>query len=285
MSIEHSSITQTRTRRTPSPPPPKFKNVEERLKSFRNVYWPSDINAQPENLTKAGFYFVGPNDRVKCGFCGGILKKWRIDDTPIDEHCKHFPNCLFVKRFESASVVLCQKIRDQSKINTYIDSEELIKRTSEYREQNKKSTPYEMVMTTLLKMGFKKAIIEKANIKCNAEMLLPNIKNMLRTIQQFEKELYFQNLETCDELKQTVTEETINKNEYVQELENDRRILTKERNELIDQLNCKICLLNKIDTLFIKCCHLVACKHCANKLKDCPICRVVILGTVDIFMC
>lgn len=285
MSMEHSSITQTRTRRTRSPPPPKFKNVEERLKSFRNVYWPSDINAQPENLTKAGFYFVGPNDRVKCGFCGGILKKWRIDDSPMEEHCKHFPNCSFVKNLESASVVLFQNVRDQSKINTYIDSEELIKRTSEYREQTKKSTPYEMVMTTLLKMGFKRSIIEKANTKCNAEMLLSNITNMLRTIQQFEKELYFRNLETCDELKQTATEETIDKNEYVQELENDRCILTKERNELSYQLNCKICLSNKIDTLFLKCRHLVTCKHCANKLKDCPICREVIHATVDIFMC
>ena len=62
-----------------------------------------------------------------------------------------------------------------------------------------------MVMTTLLKMGFKQTI-EKGNTKCNAEMILPNIKNMLRTIHQFEKELYFRNLETYGELKQTSTE-------------------------------------------------------------------------------
>lgn len=270
-----------RRRRTPSPAPPKFKNFEDRLKSFNNSGWSPDTQAQPLNLAKAGFYFIGPKDRVKCGFCGGKLKTWRMDDSPVNEHVRHFPDCSFVKTIEEQTSILFKNVRDESKIDACIDSEELMKRTTEYRRQITQSAPYEMIMTTLQKMGFKKTLIEKASIKCNSEMLLPNIKNMLKIIQVFEKALFFDDLETCNEL----TAQASKKNEYVQELENDKSELIKERDELTNQLNCKVCLSNKADTLFLTCRHFVTCNICASQIKDCPICRHIIIGTVDVFMC
>ena len=79
-------------RRAPSPPPPKYKQLEERTKTFLGVGWSQELSAQPAKLAKAGFYYVGPADRVKCGYCGGKLKKWLPEDSPIEEHVKHFPH-------------------------------------------------------------------------------------------------------------------------------------------------------------------------------------------------
>jgi hypothetical protein len=38
---------------------------------------------------------------------------------------------------------------------------------------------------------------------------------------------------------------------------------------------CRICMDDDcvIDTVFLPCCHRVACNQCARKLDHCPICR------------
>jgi hypothetical protein len=71
--------------------------VEERKKSFYGVDWPRDIDEQPDKLVKAGLYYVGPGDRVKCAFCGGKLKNWLPKDSAIKEHIRHFPDCSLVQ--------------------------------------------------------------------------------------------------------------------------------------------------------------------------------------------
>ena len=65
----------------------RYKRLEERVESFVGVSWSSSI--QPETLAKAGFYYVGPGDRVKCGFCGGKLKEWRSKFSPVETHIRY----------------------------------------------------------------------------------------------------------------------------------------------------------------------------------------------------
>ncbi|RYG50356.1 hypothetical protein EON66_11930, partial [archaeon] len=49
-------------------------------------------------------------------------------------------------------------------------------------------------------------------------------------------------------------------------------------------LECKICMEAVIDTLFVPCHHLAACKSCAAVLHTCPICRASITERLRIFM-
>ncbi|CAH1799476.1 unnamed protein product [Owenia fusiformis] len=72
----------------------KLKSEAERLKTFTGK-WPKP-QIIPENALAAnGFYYIGPDDRVECIFCGGVLKDWVDGDTVPGEHRRFFPTCNF----------------------------------------------------------------------------------------------------------------------------------------------------------------------------------------------
>ena len=102
--------------------PKKYNKIEERIKSFINndydddddvvvaknlvesekshyTSWPADrIKQTPEELAKAGFYYVKVGgDMVKCFYCGGGVYNWEIDDDPIKQHYMYFGHCKFIK--------------------------------------------------------------------------------------------------------------------------------------------------------------------------------------------
>uniref|UniRef100_A0A250Y3H0 RING-type E3 ubiquitin transferase n=1 Tax=Castor canadensis TaxID=51338 RepID=A0A250Y3H0_CASCN len=57
--------------------------------------WPLTF-LSPTELAKAGFYYIGPGDRVACFACGGKLSNWEPKDDAMSEHRRHFPSCPFV---------------------------------------------------------------------------------------------------------------------------------------------------------------------------------------------
>ncbi|MBN3297968.1 BIR protein, partial [Amia calva] len=73
---------------------PLMQLCEERLLTFVN--WPSRIPVRPDQLAKAGFYYVGRNDDVKCFCCDGGLRCWESGDDPWVEHAKWFPRCEYL---------------------------------------------------------------------------------------------------------------------------------------------------------------------------------------------
>ncbi|KAJ3589802.1 hypothetical protein NHX12_010643 [Muraenolepis orangiensis] len=73
---------------------PAMQQNEDRLLTFVN--WPSRIPVRPDQLAKAGFYYVGRNDDVKCFCCDGGLRCWESGDDPWVEHAKWFPRCEYL---------------------------------------------------------------------------------------------------------------------------------------------------------------------------------------------
>ncbi|XP_075402632.1 baculoviral IAP repeat-containing protein 3-like isoform X2 [Tenrec ecaudatus] len=70
-------------------------NTEKaRLLTFQS--WPLTF-LSPRDLAKAGFYHIGPGDRVACFACGGTLSNWELKDDAMAEHLRHFPSCLFLE--------------------------------------------------------------------------------------------------------------------------------------------------------------------------------------------
>ena len=51
-----------------------------------------------------------------------------------------------------------------------------------------------------------------------------------------------------------------------------------------EQRLCKICMDKDIGVVFLPCGHLICCVQCAPSLKDCPLCRQQIQGTVKTYM-
>ncbi|TFK05156.1 transmembrane protease serine 11E-like [Platysternon megacephalum] len=72
-----------------------MRSEEKRLRTFRQ--WPESSPVSATDLAKAGFFFLGPGDRVQCFCCGGILRSWEAEDQPMREHHKFFPTCKFIR--------------------------------------------------------------------------------------------------------------------------------------------------------------------------------------------
>ncbi|KAL7983288.1 hypothetical protein Chor_000164, partial [Crotalus horridus] len=79
---------------------PMMNTEESRLLTFKT--WPLTF-LSPTSLAKAGFYYVGPSDKVACFACGGQLSNWEPKDNAISEHQRHFPNCPFVEQIQNSS--------------------------------------------------------------------------------------------------------------------------------------------------------------------------------------
>ncbi|KAI4491236.1 hypothetical protein M0802_010332 [Mischocyttarus mexicanus] len=73
---------------------PSQSSYETRLRTY--IHWPTNISQTPEQLAKAGFYYIGFKDYVRCYHCDGGLHYWDNTDDPWVEHAKWFPKCGFV---------------------------------------------------------------------------------------------------------------------------------------------------------------------------------------------
>ena len=82
------SMTETERRR-------ELRREKMRLETFST--WPASAPVSKEVIAKAGFYFIGPGDRVRCAFCFNVLRMWEEGDIPEEEHRRYFPNCPLLK--------------------------------------------------------------------------------------------------------------------------------------------------------------------------------------------
>ena len=74
---------------------PNYRDEQQRADTFR--YWPNTSAVRPAELARAGFYYLGTEDRVQCAFCKGVLRNWDPVDHAYDEHKKHFPQCPVIR--------------------------------------------------------------------------------------------------------------------------------------------------------------------------------------------
>ncbi|XP_056403571.1 baculoviral IAP repeat-containing protein 7 isoform X5 [Hyla sarda] len=73
---------------------PSMRCEATRLQTF--TMWPGSSSMSPQDLARAGFFYLGPEDRVQCFCCGGVLRRWEPGDQALNEHRKFFPSCPFV---------------------------------------------------------------------------------------------------------------------------------------------------------------------------------------------
>ena len=77
-----------------------------RLETFKT--WSETNPVRPTALARAGFYFIGVHDIVKCFSCEGQIQDFEFGDTAMGEHSRHYPNCDFVKNIDKRNVPLVE---------------------------------------------------------------------------------------------------------------------------------------------------------------------------------
>ncbi|NXI67436.1 BIR7B protein, partial [Anseranas semipalmata] len=75
---------------------PEMVTEEMRLSTFQN--WPQYTEMPPEQLARAGFFYTGQGDVVRCFYCDGGVRNWAFGDDPWREHAKWYPRCEFLLR-------------------------------------------------------------------------------------------------------------------------------------------------------------------------------------------
>uniref|UniRef100_A0A803VHX1 RING-type E3 ubiquitin transferase n=1 Tax=Ficedula albicollis TaxID=59894 RepID=A0A803VHX1_FICAL len=73
---------------------PEMVTEEMRLSTFEN--WPQNSSMHPEQLARAGFFYTGQGDVVRCFYCDGGVRSWSFGDDPWREHAKWYPECEFL---------------------------------------------------------------------------------------------------------------------------------------------------------------------------------------------
>uniref|UniRef100_A0A3Q4B4A0 E3 ubiquitin-protein ligase XIAP n=1 Tax=Mola mola TaxID=94237 RepID=A0A3Q4B4A0_MOLML len=71
-----------------------FSMMTNRRASFRDSNLVQQVSA--ERLAQAGFYFIGPPDRVRCFSCQKTVENWHTGDTPVERHKEVSPSCKFL---------------------------------------------------------------------------------------------------------------------------------------------------------------------------------------------
>lgn len=72
-----------------------------RLSTFSN--FPPNVPVTERSLARAGFYYTGLNDKVKCFSCGLMLDNWKKGDNALEKHKQLYPSCSFLQGLHSVS--------------------------------------------------------------------------------------------------------------------------------------------------------------------------------------
>ncbi|XP_064297372.1 baculoviral IAP repeat-containing protein 2 isoform X2 [Phalacrocorax carbo] len=65
--------------------------------------FPTNVPVSERSLARAGFYYTGVQDRVKCFSCGLTVDNWKPGDNAIEKHAQLYPSCSFVQNVLSVN--------------------------------------------------------------------------------------------------------------------------------------------------------------------------------------
>lgn len=82
---------------------PEYKLLSERIKSFTDNGWPKHLEQTPLEMSMAGFFYTGKEDRVICFNCGGGLMKWEKRDDPFKHHAIWYNHCTYIQAIRPIS--------------------------------------------------------------------------------------------------------------------------------------------------------------------------------------
>ncbi|XP_059152420.1 baculoviral IAP repeat-containing protein 7-like [Physella acuta] len=276
---------------TGKPKHPKYAMDQARLSSFSN--WDVNQNPKPADLAKAGFFYVGHGDSVKCFYCDGGLRNWEPNDDPWREHARWFPRCSYVKQSKGQAFI--ENVLKDINLTDYqtasVDETELkIARATGQRDIDPREVTARMdspIVKAVLRMDIPKERVKKA------------IRNRLaENGEDFNSaeallEAVFSHSSSPDHLNESPTTEVKSGKDLEPEngslhsggSENQDSMRLMEENRLLkEQRQCKICMDEEVCVVFLPCGHLVCCSTCAPALTSCPICRAKIRGTVRTYI-
>lgn len=108
--------------------------MNSRLDSFRGSSLAQQVSA--ERLARAGFYFTGHADRVRCFSCQKTVENWCGGDTPVERHKEVSPSCRFLNCTHRTSFSPDSTLTNGSYYNEELEDMEFRLRTGEVVDES-----------------------------------------------------------------------------------------------------------------------------------------------------
>ncbi|XP_063819208.1 baculoviral IAP repeat-containing protein 7 [Pseudophryne corroboree] len=264
---------------------PDMVEERERLATYRT--WPQYAEVTPDLLARAGFFYTGNRDNVKCFHCDGGLRNWERGDDPWREHAKWFPRCEFL--IQSMGPAYIRSVQD----SMFSSSES----TPESRRSSDRSTPIDSpgewhaflqspIAQCALQMGFDENLV--AGLVQSRFLLVGvpynSVSDLVHDIVQAEEEGAAYIAESVITPEAPVPRTKFRTATFKKNQEKSALSTEEQLRRLKEERMCKVCMDRDVSMVFVPCGHLVVCKDCAPNLRHCPICRATIRGSVRAFM-
>lgn len=276
---------------------PDYASLQIRISSFQG--WPSYLDQTPREMAVSGFFFAGHHDYTRCFFCGGGLRNWELGDDPGVEHARWFPQCSFLKQHKGYVFVNDIQRRKQQLENT-TQQNNLQSSSAEVSGSRSTQTSTDIDKNPLLDSVAVKSVCEMGYTKEQVVKPLQILKdsgqeltayNILQILLDGEDAIRFdtfissqgtESVATPSSLKETFTD--ISSTSSTPTLLDEAEKILEENRQLREQRLCKVCLDLDASIAFLPCGHIVCCKDCAPAIRNCPICRKYIKGTVKTYL-
>ncbi|KAM8945752.1 baculoviral IAP repeat-containing protein 7 [Pelodytes ibericus] len=264
---------------------PEMMAETDRLTTYRD--WPPYAEVTPEQLARAGFFYTGHRDNVKCFHCDGGLRNWERGDNPWQEHAKWFPRCEFLAQtMGQAYIRTIQDAHFSSPDSTpeYQNSADSSPASLIGSPDNWQCSLQSSVAQGALEMGFEQSLVLSL---LQSRFLLTgtpynSVSDLVTDLVQAEEERATHRSESVT-IPDTPAQRS--SSEAPRHKDPEPPLSTEEQlRRLKEERMCKVCMDKDVSMVFVPCGHLVVCTDCAPNLRHCPICRAVIRGSVRAFM-
>ncbi|XP_037931018.1 death-associated inhibitor of apoptosis 1 [Teleopsis dalmanni] len=222
---------------------PEYAIETARVRSFAE--WPRNMKQKPEELSRAGFFYTGVGDRVKCYSCGGGLKDWEDNDDPWEQHALWLSKCRFLKLIKGQSYIDNIIAKYKSK-----ETDEIV--NGEVQKPESVPEPYmsPVLLGTLTPARAMMVGGGSNNIYCDSITSGTSVQAVANTTPE-------------------LTAATVSLDVAPTFATADKKINATIPEEKL----CKICYAEEYNTAFLPCGHVVACAKCASSVQKCPMCR------------
>ncbi|CAC5423910.1 unnamed protein product [Mytilus coruscus] len=291
--------------------------MSERLKTFNN--WPSHYPQSPENLARAGFFYTGINDLVRCYHCGGGLTSWEAEDNSWVEHAHWFPQCTFLRQNKGDEFIqivqsMVGQLTEESNHQENTGDALGVGATSSNYNTPETETDIEGLISVrsvkemgysieIIRPAYKEAVHQHKTTAISAVQLMEKvleieelsasttqaqpIEGASANISTTEKPNHsIQNPEESPEVQKSAPSSAENQIPCVQYETTTGECKGSTHGDISnkDLLLCKVCLEEDVSIVFLPCGHLATCGQCAPAMKRCPICRQHVKGSVKTYL-
>ena len=274
-----------------TPRHPDMKNVDRRFATFSNR-WPNNEGCpSPRKISDAGFFYIGPDQRVQCWYCGGIMECWNPGEEAWTEHAKYFPTCNFVLQRKGLDFVnhILSLFPNMDLPSTAspseIDTDESVQLQIPYAPSTSSITTANVETEENLEQRLHKAM--SAAVVTNAIKLgleQTKVEQVVRS--KLSKNLHYSSVEAIlDDVWALPSDHDANEIEAGASAEAKRlKELEAKVEQHAEAKKCKVCLDKTASIALVPCGHF-CCFDCASKLQNCPVCRTKIEKTLQTYMC